>query len=94
MRYSKITMRLGAEPREFVSVEPLMVVDAMMRDATFFEGEGVREYAEWVAGNLLRTAGIEIDPKGADDATLAESFLLELQRIDQATLILEVPDAK
>ena len=78
----RITLFEGDE-REF-SVGPSEIVEELRREATFFEGETVREYIDWVCANIKRTREVEITPVGESDDDLCKSFIDELVRVGLA----------
>lgn len=69
----RITIFEGDE-REF-SGTPRETVDELRAEATFFEGETIAEYIDWVCGNIKRTREIDIKPVGDNDDELCRSFI-------------------
>lgn len=69
----RITIFEGDE-REF-SGTPRETVEELRNEATFFEGETIAEYIDWVCANIKRTRDLDINPVGDNDDDLCRSFI-------------------
>lgn len=86
MRWKRIELYLGSERREFTSVGPTELCGTLREEATFFDGETLDDYLDWVVANIERGSGHTLEIKGPDEGARCESFVRELVRIGLAKI--------